>query len=129
MRTCCRRHHHGDCRKFRAQPAVRVLACPDARPRLRSLFVRPVRRPTHLAAPTGTDHAPDRHTCPECGADLQGVQFYRDPELTEEANRQWKTFVGFDDDGMKLTAYVQCPACDVVLGGEARFRPPGTEEG
>lgn len=67
---------------------------------------------------------PDRYTCPECEADLQGAEFYKDPELEEEASRNWKTLVGFDDDGMKLTAYLQCPACDTVFGGEVRFQNP-----
>ena len=71
---------------------------------------------------------PDRFTCPECGADLQGVEFYKDPDLTETASHQWKTLVAFDDEGMKLTAYLQCPGCDTVFGGDLRFESPDLRE-
>lgn len=69
----------------------------------------------------------DRFRCPECDADMQGAPFYKDAECTEEAGRQWKTLVGFDDDGMKFTAYCRCPACDTVFGGELRFADPSGE--
>lgn len=54
------------------------------------------------------------YSCPECGNSLLGEKLYADEERETESG---ESLVAFDDEGMVLRAYVECPECEEVFGG------------
>ena len=60
------------------------------------------------------------HRCNECSASLAGEKIYTDEDMTIPASNS-SVGISIIDDGVVLSAWIQCPKCGEKYGGEVKL--------